>query len=138
MDLQKPLFQHNMRSFWNKDCLHVLNYGLDIIGRILSVTDALGRVATQNVYALGEEHLLFVDNIDSGKRWLLNDTARKLKHKWDERGHLFEHSYDALQRPTDTTVNGVCTERLVYGTDALGNNIGQVVESYAQDGKTAF
>ena len=111
---------------------------LDITGRILEVKDALGRTATTNMYALSEKHLLTVDNIDSGKRWILNDTAGKPVKKWDSRGNEFTFNYDELQRPTETVVNGVCTEKLVYGDDALQNNIGQVIESCAQDGKTSF
>ena len=111
---------------------------LDITGRILEVKDALGRTATTNVYALSEKHLLSVYNIDSGTRWILNDTAGKPVKKWDSINNEFTFSYDELQRPTETVVNGVCTEKLVYGDDALQNNIGQVIESYAQDGKTSF
>jgi hypothetical protein len=110
----------------------------DITGRPIAVTDAKERLMTQNLFAFSEENLLTVENIDSGKRWLLNDVASKPVRKWDERGHLFEYHYDALQRPTDTIVNEICTERLVYGTDATLNNIGQIEESYAQDGVTTF
>ena len=87
---------------------------------------------------IGNNHLLFVDNIDSGKRWLLNDCAGKPVKKWDSRGNEFTFYYDELQRPIKTKVNGICIEKLVYGSDAQGNSIGQIIESYAQDGKTSF
>ena len=118
--------------------LYLYKNKLNIIGRILEVKDALGRTATTNMYALSEKHLFTVDNIDSGKRWILNDTAGKPVKKWDSRGNEFTFNYDELQRPTETVVNGVCTEKLVYGDSSSDNNIGQVVESYAQDGKTSF
>ena len=118
--------------------LRITKNKLDIAGRILEVTDALGRIATKNIYALSEKHILTVDNIDSGKRWLLNDTAGKPIKKWDSKNNEFSFIYDELQRPTDTFVNNVCTEKLIYGVDSQANNIGQVIESYAQDGKTSF
>jgi YD repeat-containing protein len=114
------------------------NNKFDITGRPVTVTDAKGREMTVNLFALSENSLLTVNNIDSGKRWLLNDAADKPVRKWDERAPEFVYQYDPLQRPTDTLVNDACTERLVYGTDAEQNNIGQVIESYAQDGKTGF
>jgi RHS repeat-associated protein len=111
---------------------------LDITGRIVAVTDALNRVATENMYALNEEHLLTVRNIDSGKRWMLNDTAGRPVRKWDERAHEFQYSYDELQRLTETKVNNAYVECLIYGEDEQENNIGQIIASYAQDGVTLF
>ena len=120
------------------DIFVVTKKQLDITGRIVKVTDALGKTATVNTYALSEKHLLLIDNIDSGKRWLLNDTSGKPIKKWDEREHEFTFNYDELQRPTDTTVNNACVECIIYGIDEQENNIGQVIEIYAQDGKTTF
>jgi RHS repeat-associated protein len=111
---------------------------LDITGRMVAVTDALGRVATKNIYAFSEEHLLYTHNIDSGKRWILNDTAGKPVKKWDEREYEFSYYYDALQRLTETKINDAYVECLIYGEDDQENNIGQVIVSYAQDGITFF
>ncbi len=111
---------------------------LDITGRITQVTDGLGRIATRNTYTLTGEAPVYVNNIDSGERRLLNDVAGKPLMKWDSRGHEFSYEYDELQRPTETHVNDACVERIVYGTNAVSNSIGQVVEVYAQDGKTSF
>jgi RHS repeat-associated protein len=118
--------------------LAITHNKLDITGRILAVTDALGRIATQNVYALSEEHLLFTTNIDSGERWMLNDTVGKPVMKYDSRQHFFLYIYDALQRKTQTNINGAAGECLIYGEDEQENNIGQITEIRAQDGKTSF
>jgi len=129
------------------DKLIVTHNQLDITGRILFVTDALNRVATENIYALGEKHLLYTKNIDSGERWMLNDTAGKPVRKWDGKGNEFQYEYDELQRKTQTVVfdesdpNNIeikVLEKIVYGDDAAQNNIGQIAEIKAQDGKTTF
>jgi RHS repeat-associated protein len=111
---------------------------LDITGRILTVTDALNREATQNRFGLSEQNQVYVENIDSGKRCLLNDTAGKPIRKWDEREHEFAFTYDELQRLTETNVNNICVERIEYGTEFEINSIGQIRHIYAQDGKTSF
>lgn len=116
---------------------------LDIAGRIVGVTDGLGRLATQNRYTLTGETPAYVHNIDSGERWLLNDTADKPLRKWDSREHTFRYTYDELQRPLKTLLRKgeqpeINTEQIIYGDDALRNNIGQIAEIMAQDGKTSF
>jgi len=121
---------------------------LDITGRIFEVTDALGRTATQNVYALSEKHLIYVNNIDSGERLMLNDTAGKPLIKQDSRQHVFLYLYDELQRKTHTIVfddsnstnapDVKTLEQIIYGKDTATNSIGQIAEIYAQDGKTTF
>jgi RHS repeat-associated protein len=125
---------------------------LDITGRILEMKDALDRVgATKNRYALSEKHLLYTRNIDSGKRWMLNDTAGKPVRKWDTREHEFQYGYDMLQRPTHTILTNYPTapnafitsqtiELTIYGNgeETQDNSIGQIIASYAQDGITYF
>ncbi len=117
---------------------YVTCHQLDITGRIVETTDALGRSASKNTYALSEKHLLSVDNIDSGQRWLIADAAGKPAVQWDSRGHCIRYAYDLLQRPIETRVGSVLVEKTVYGADAAVNNIGQIAEIYAQDGKTSF
>ena len=114
---------------------------LDITGRILKVTDALGRIATQNIFALSEKHLLYVNNIDSGERWMLNNAVGNPVMKNDSRQHVFFYLYDELQRKTQTTVfddaipDIKILELITYGTDPATNSIGQIAEICAQDGK---
>jgi RHS repeat-associated protein len=116
---------------------------LDITGRILVVTDALGRTATQNKYALSEKHQIYVKNIDSGERWMLNDTVGNPRYVWDSRNHRIKTLYDTLLRPTQTllkTANNpeITTQQIIYGTSSVLNNILQIIEIDAQDGKTSF
>ena len=116
---------------------------LDITGRILVVTDALGRTATQNKYALSEKHQIYVKNIDSGERWMLNDTVGNPCYVWDSRNHRIKTLYDTLLRPTQTllkTANNpeITTQLIIYGTSSVLNNILQIIEIDAQDGKTSF
>ncbi len=116
---------------------------LDITGRIVQVTDALGRTATQNKFALSEKHQVYVENIDSGKRWMINDTAGNRRYLWDSRSHRLQTGYDVLLRPVETLLitgnnSAIATQKITYGTNAALNNIGQVVEVKAQDGQTSF
>ncbi len=39
--------------------------------------------------------------VDGGKRWMLTAVDGQPVNRWDERGSLFEHKYDALRRPTE-------------------------------------
>lgn len=110
---------------------------LDIAGRITRVTDGLGREATANVYTLTGEIPVYISNIDSGKRWILNDVTGKPFMKWDARGHEIQYKYDELQRPVETVVNGACVERILYD-GVTPNAIGNITEIYAQDGVTGF
>ena len=137
------------RPFQTKDTitnyeLRITKNQLDITGRVIAVTDALGRIATINRYALSEKHLLYVNNIDSGERWMLNNAVGNPVMKNDSRQHVFFYLYDELQRKTQTTafdesIPDVKTlEQITYGIDPATNSIGQIAEICAQDGKTTF
>ena len=111
---------------------------LDIAGRPVKVTDAKCRVMTS--ITMGMMQSFSTHNIDSGTRWVLNDVAGKPIYSWDSRGHEIQHSYDALQRPTEIRLKIGNDEKIVekteYGTDASKNNIGQVYKQYDQSGVT--
>ena len=116
---------------------------LDITGRIVQVTDALERIMTVNVYALSEKHQLKVQNIDSATRWMLNDTLGNPRYVWDSRDHRIKTLYDALLRPTQMLLKTgnnpeIITQQIIYGTSSALNNIGQIIEIDAQDGKTSY
>jgi RHS repeat-associated protein len=122
---------------------YITHNQLDIIGRPLVVTDAKGRAMTTNLFALSEKNQLTVSNIDSGTRWILNDVADNPRYTWDSRNHQTKTEYDALLRPTHTLLQAdtnpeICTQIIIYGTDSNANNIGQIVEIDAQDGKTTL
>ena len=115
---------------------------LDILGQVIEVEDALERTMTQNVYDMSGQ-LIMTNNIDSGKRWLIYNSAKLPVYAWDSRDQLTKSEYDVLLRPTNTLLKaGTATEikvqKIEYGTNANLNNIGQIENIYAQDGKTSF
>jgi RHS repeat-associated protein len=92
---------------------------LDIQGRQLSLTDALGRkVMTYDYQMTGAK--IHQSSVDGGERWLLQDVAGNLLRGWDSRDHQTRQSYDALRRPIETFVktgNGaeILVEQAIYG-----------------------
>jgi len=115
---------------------------LDILGQVIEIEDALERTMTQNVYDMSGQ-LIMTNNIDSGKRWIIYNSAKLPVYAWDSRDQLTKSEYDVLLRPTNTLLKaGTATEikvqKIEYGTNANLNNIGQVENIYAQDGKTSF
>jgi RHS repeat-associated protein len=92
----------------------------DIQGNLLTVTDALGRVAFQHVYDLAK-HGLRVESIDSGIRRIVLDTTGNSIERHDSKGALLLHAYDILSRPIrqwarDGTGEALSLRgRLVYG-----------------------
>ncbi|NCU35448.1 toxin [Candidatus Falkowbacteria bacterium] len=114
----------------------------DIAGNITRVKDANERWMTETLYSMTGDPI-YTFNIDSGRRWLLNDVAGKPIYRWNNRHQQFEHDYDTLQRPTSLSlclsafvVN--LTEKIIYGTTAATNLKGQITEQYDQSGKTQF
>ncbi len=85
---------------------------IDIEGNQRSVRDAvvqagdpLGRVISESSYdLLGNS--IFQRSMEAGARWTLNDAAGQALRSWDDRGHSFHTSYDALRRPLEQTVRG--------------------------------
>lgn len=98
----------------------------DIRGNLLTVTDALGRVAFQHVYDLANQQLR-IESIDAGIRRVILDAAGNVVEQRDSKGALSLHSYDILSRPTLLWVRDgadqamTLRERLLYG-DGSDNN----------------
>lgn len=96
----------------------------DIEGNRRAVIDALGRTVMTWDYDLVSRPLREV-SVDAGDRWTLPDAAGQPIYRWDQRGHVFRHSYDALRRPLENwitesptaegQVNAICYERFAYG-----------------------
>jgi RHS repeat-associated protein len=78
---------------------------LDIQGNQLSVTDPLGRLAAVYDYNMTGSRI-HMSSMEAGARWTLDDAAGKAIRAWDDRGHNFRSSYDALRRPTGLFVLG--------------------------------
>lgn len=95
---------------------------LDIDGRTLSTTDALGRVVLRHDHDLAGA-VLHSTSVDGGERWLLPDAGGNTIRAWDARGTAVVTPYDELRRPTGqrvTTAGGPTrlVESLTYGEAA--------------------
>jgi RHS repeat-associated protein len=95
----------------------------DIQGNLLTVTDALGRVAFKHVYDLAK-HPLRVESIDAGIRRTVLDALGSSVEGRDSKGALVLHAYDVVHRPIrlwardDSSSPITLRERLVYGDSA--------------------
>jgi RHS repeat-associated protein len=78
---------------------------MDVLGRLRSTTDSLGRTAVAQDYDIpgAVAHQL---SIDSGERWLLHAADGKALASWDSRGVRLDWQYDVLRRPTAVLVTG--------------------------------
>lgn len=102
---------------------HRTRVGLDIEGNQREVIDAEDRVVMRYDYdMLGT--LAYQSSMEAGQRWLLHDVTGRSSRAWDDRGHAFRTSYDALGRLLQSFVLGanpnhpdeeLLTERHVYG-----------------------
>ncbi len=89
---------------------------LDIEGNQRAVRDAdqqagdpLGRIVMRYAYDLlgNRIHQL---SMEAGARWMLNDVVGKPIRAWDDRGHNFITTYDALRRPVRQYVRGTTAD----------------------------
>jgi len=90
---------------------------LDIEGKLLSETDALGNVVQRYKYDL-LGRVLYSEGSDNGKRWIFEDAAGKPLLSWNDRGHRLEYSYDEFRRPLSCKVT---SEEIQEGEIALDN-----------------
>jgi RHS repeat-associated protein len=92
----------------------------DIQGNLLTVTDALERIAFKHVYDLAK-HPLRIDSIDAGIRQTVLDAIGNAIEGRDSKGSLVLHAYDLLNRPIrlwardDGNSAMTLRERLEYG-----------------------
>lgn len=124
----------------------------DIQGNLLTVTDALERVAFRHVYDLAKR-LLRIDSIDAGVRRSVHDAAGQVVEGRDGKGALVLHAYDAVNRPVRRWARDgggkapTLRERLVYGDApeagltlgqaAAANLLGKPYRSYDEAGLVA-
>ncbi|HEX2744415.1 MAG TPA: SpvB/TcaC N-terminal domain-containing protein [Streptosporangiaceae bacterium] len=115
---------------------------LDISGRVVVTTDALGRVAMSTTYSLPGS-IIRTDGADSGRRWLLPAADGSPLQSWDDRAHVIRNEYDAARRPTGVFVSTgggpeLLAERLVYGegqpNDVVSNLRTAVYQAYSGAG----
>ena len=92
----------------------------DIQGNLLTVTDALNRVAFSHVYDLAKRPLR-IDSIDAGTRIMVSDAIGNEIERRDSKGALALRSYDVLNRPdriwarNDAVQSMTLHEMLSYG-----------------------
>src|SRR5437773_3655197 len=71
----------------------------DIQGNLLTVTDALGRVAFRYLFDLAKRRWR-VDSIDAGRRDTVADVLGNPVEARDSKGALMLQSYDLIHRPS--------------------------------------
>ncbi len=128
----------------------------DIRGNVLTVTDALGRVAFRYVYDLANNPLR-TESIDAGiKRTVLDALGNPVEQR-DSKGALILQAYDLLSRPIrlwardDSNSSVILREVLEYGdggdpnqpeternANRLLNRLGQLVQHYEEAGRLRF
>lgn len=117
-------------------------FGLDIAGNQTTVTDALGRLITVNVFNMANEPVR-THSMDAGRRWILANALGNPLYAWNDRHFRSRMEYDALQRNTGVWVseNGGSEKQVLktlYGEQlsdpAALNHFGQVWRLYDQSG----
>ena len=125
----------------------------DIRGNLLTVTDALGRLAFQHVYDLADNNLR-IDSIDAGLRRIVLGVLGNEVERRDSKGALILQSQDELNRPIrmwarDNAAEAVTLrERLIYSdapdsglaaTQAAAANLrGELYQHYDEAGRVTF
>lgn len=103
--LGRPILTVEHNRIAGRDEFYRTRVVLDIEGNVRSVVDARGNTVTSYKYdMLG--HRVYVNSMDAGERWMLNNVAGKPIRGWDTRGHTFLYTYDVLQRPLKTRLEG--------------------------------
>ena len=147
--LGRPILsiEHNRDLNGNDEFYHT-RIELDIEGNALAVIDDRGNTVMAYKHDL-LGHRIYQNSMDAGERWMLNNCMGNPVKKWDSRDHLFSFTYDVLQRPLESKVQGGDSgtalnnvyDKTIYGegqTDDKQKNLrGQVVAQYDTAGKTA-
>jgi RHS repeat-associated protein len=101
---------------------HTTRHTYDIRGNLLTLTDALGRVAFRYVHDLAAKaQTLRADSIDAGVRRTVRDAAANVIEQRDSKGALLLHAHDLLHRPSrlwardDGSGPVTLREQLAYG-----------------------
>ncbi len=139
---------HNKDKF-NNDLFHHTEISFDIERNVRVIFDAKNNVVVRNKYSMLAD-LSYLDGMDSGKRWMLNNVVQKPIQKWDSRDHIISISYDALHRPLETLVTGgdgtvalnSVVDKITYGegqaNDKLLNLRGAILHHYDTAGKLSL
>lgn len=107
---------------------YISRFTYDVQGNLLTVTDALGRVAFKYEYDL-IKRLLHVESLDAGTRLTVLDAIGNPVEQRDSKGSLLLRTYDLLNRPqrlwARNDINSPLTlrERLEYGDGSDPNQL---------------
>jgi RHS repeat-associated protein len=118
--------------------VNVTTYDRDLRGRIVSITDATGRVATEYTYA-GSPNPIRIDHADAGRRTFWYDAAdnrrlrtdalgQRLSMRYDDQGRLVE-AVDETDPAEPTTVR----TKTYDGTRLVETTDGDVTVSFGYD-----
>ncbi len=120
----------------------------DILGNLLEVTDALGRIAFKYSYSLiPESPPLQIDSIDAGIRTIVTDMTGQEVERRDSKGALILQGYDVLLRPKyfwarDAKEDTITLrqrnhygDELDHDTSKANNALGQLIKHYDEAGR---
>ncbi len=135
---------------------YITRFTYDIRGNLLTVTDALNRLAFQHVYDLANRALR-IEQLDAGIHRMILDAAGNTIEQRDSKGALILHAYDVLQRPLrlwardDDRSPVSLRERLEYGdgsdpnqpgseraANQAANRLGKLYKHYDEAGRLTF
>jgi RHS repeat-associated protein len=112
-------------------------YRYDEAGRLLQATDPQGnRILSQRFDLAGNR--IVIDHRDAGRRLFYFDAAGRTVRAIDAAGARVDTDYDALDRPTATSVGGVPIHTFVYDETSLPNRIGRLCSVHDDAGDWAF
>ncbi|MBC7900714.1 MAG: RHS repeat-associated core domain-containing protein, partial [Saprospiraceae bacterium] len=147
--LGRPILSIDHNRVANIDEFYQTRVVLDVEGNARSIVDARGNTVIFYKYnMLG--HRVYQKSMDAGERWMLNNVAGNPIRGWDGRDHIFSYTYDELQRPVHSRVEGGdgaaaldnVFARIIYGegqaNDRQLNLRGKPFAHYDTAGKQEF
>ncbi len=125
---------------------HITRSTYDIQGNLLSIRDALGRLALKYCYDLAK-HPLRTESIDAGRKQAVLDAAGNLRESRDAKRALILHAYEVLNRPTHLWARDAAGEDITLrqqlrydsdpaqpGKEADRNLLGKLVQHHDEAG----
>jgi RHS repeat-associated protein len=115
---------------------------MDIQGLQYKLEDTLSRIVNETVFSISGNWIR-QSNMDSGKRWVLNDVAGHPMFSWDSREHRLRTEYDRSRRAIAVYLQQGREKEVLVETTAYGetqpnaeqsNSRGRVIVVYDQSG----